>query len=472
MRDRKKIIILGLATLLILTTMTTIGQADKTLTSVESSPKSSPNPIENKPTATPVNPSDNSISDLPESTPITDNGGTELSTDEIVNEPDDQEDSVQPLHTGGSETSQLEIDAPAEVMKGSVFTVNITSNGSAVSNATVKWNDSVYVTNLFGRVYLTAPIVFVNTEFIIRANKSGYDGAIDWILVLNNTNNDPLELLEIDVPPEIMEGESFLANVTSNGSAIQNATVTWLDITFQTDYMGRVFLTAPWITSDENYRLTASKMGYQSALTWILVINYPTDDITELFVDDDYNQSTPGWDITHFDEIQKAINKATINDEIFVFEGEYFEHLTIDFPLSLIGSGYETTLIDGQNLDHVFQVNADDVKISGFTIKGSPYVEGNNYRKAGIWIESKNNIINNNHFIGNRYGIMLGENAVKNIIQNNIVEQTMNGYVLRLGSSRNLLTGSLLKNNKYGVVVDKSNNNNITNNTIFESCYI
>jgi len=71
--------------------------------------------------------------------------------------------------------------------------------------------------------------------------------------------------------------------------------------------------------------------------------------ITEdtIYVDDDYNESTPGWNDTHFDNIQDAIDAVFDGDTIYVYKGIYLENLKINKTISLVGEDRDSTIIDG-----------------------------------------------------------------------------------------------------------------------------
>ena len=52
----------------------------------------------------------------------------------------------------------------------------------------------------------------------------------------------------------------------------------------------------------------------------------------EAHLDDDYDSSTTGWGVTHFNSIQDAINKAHEEDRIIVYAGTYSENIEINKP--------------------------------------------------------------------------------------------------------------------------------------------
>lgn len=140
--------------------------------------------------------------------------------------------------------------------------------------------------------------------------------------------------------------------------------------------------------------------------------------IDQVYVDDDFDENTPGWGLTHFDNIQEALEGVANSGTIYVNNGTYYENLVINKPVNLIGEDKETTIIIGDGVEDVIKIY-DEVTISGFTIKNS----GNSQKDAGITIHSQMNIIKNNTIIENNYGIKMevysNNGLEKNRIYNN-----------------------------------------------------
>ena len=63
-----------------------------------------------------------------------------------------------------------------------------------------------------------------------------------------------------------------------------------------------------------------------------------------IYVDDDFNETTPGWNVTHFAKISDAIKAATDGDTIFVYKGTY-SVFTADKQLTIIGESREETIV-------------------------------------------------------------------------------------------------------------------------------
>ncbi|MBD3366840.1 MAG: hypothetical protein GF405_01545 [Candidatus Eisenbacteria bacterium] len=102
----------------------------------------------------------------------------------------------------------------------------------------------------------------------------------------------------------------------------------------------------------------------------------------EVWVDDDYSASTPGWGVTHFASIQDGID-AVQGSTVNVAAGTYVEqlHITMD-DLDIVGAGVGQTIIkspatlseffvtSSNNYPVVFVDGCTGVDISGVTIDG------------------------------------------------------------------------------------------------------
>ncbi|MEJ2242064.1 MAG: NosD domain-containing protein [Candidatus Bathyarchaeota archaeon] len=167
--------------------------------------------------------------------------------------------------------------------------------------------------------------------------------------------------------------------------------------------------------------------------------------------------------------IQEAISSAAESDTVFVKQGIYNENLTISKSISLLGEDSYNTIINGSKLGTAILIIADNVKVSGFTVKtgesptppgymapDKPHgihllhvnycnVSGNNveYTGYGIWLYgSSNNLINNNNCTYNWDGIA--------------IQQSYN----------NQITGNKLDTNRFGVRFSSSENNILRNNNL------
>ncbi len=70
-----------------------------------------------------------------------------------------------------------------------------------------------------------------------------------------------------------------------------------------------------------------------------------------------------------YEKIQWAVGNASDGDTILVSSGVYYEHVTINKPVKLIGENRSSTIIDGNGTGTVVMAYCEQVWISGFTIQ-------------------------------------------------------------------------------------------------------
>jgi len=221
--------------------------------------------------------------------------------------------------------------------------------------------------------------------------------------------------------------------------------------------------------------------------------------------------------------IQEAINANETQDghTIYVEAGTYYEHVTINKSIALIGEDRSTTAIDGGRNGTVVLVIANNTMISEFTIResGEKFVYGEPALWCGIMVGGyetffENVTIMNNHIRNNYIGVLLWSSINSKIIDNNIENNTYGiipfvvfrsdishnnlsnsfigisaQYVLQSNissntitsneiaglrmqdSSFNIIDGNYIENNWYGIDLSESDNNNITRNTLTSNEY-
>ena len=69
--------------------------------------------------------------------------------------------------------------------------------------------------------------------------------------------------------------------------------------------------------------------------------------------------------------IQQAINVAKSGDTIQVHPKTYNENIVINKQITLNGSGFEDTIIDGGKNGNVVEITSDGVVFSNFTVRNS-----------------------------------------------------------------------------------------------------
>jgi len=232
-----------------------------------------------------------------------------------------------------------------------------------------------------------------------------------------------------------------------------------------------------------------------------------------LYVDDDYDTSTPGWGVTHFAKIQDAIDAAEEDSRIKVMSGTYSEIIVNKSGLTISGEDRETTEINNRK-DVVVSIKDYDVTITGFTIRivglggfaiytgdventvisnnkiileNEPTAaislncnsivsdniiisEGSDRPYWAIYPDGGNNSFINNYISGFQTGIFQWYNGGNNIIENNTF--TNNNFCIDLvASADNLISRNNFFGNNFGIFIHDGNSygnviyhNNFKNN--------
>jgi parallel beta-helix repeat protein len=207
-----------------------------------------------------------------------------------------------------------------------------------------------------------------------------------------------------------------------------------------------------------------------------------------VYVDDDYNQYTPGWNYDHFSKIQNGINVVTENGTVYVFNGTYYENVNvIKNNLTIVGENKNTTIIDGGitgfgviYIDHhhftkiagfsmrngaqegVYIRDAHDNEISNCTIYQCPEygvaILGETVRTTNNSVrdcELYNNLIGGVSFWGYEYNYLVDNNA---ILRCNIHDNTNFGVAFRTNKN----TGTMRGNNIVHCIIHNNSGSGIT----------
>jgi parallel beta-helix repeat protein len=190
-----------------------------------------------------------------------------------------------------------------------------------------------------------------------------------------------------------------------------------------------------------------------------------------------------------YSTIQEAVNNAVDGDTILVSAGTYYEHVTINKSISLVGENAETTIIDGNNTGHTVHILSDYVNVTGFTVQNSgsthmPYLDagfclnctvgctisGNcavNNDFAGIsLLYSSQNIITYNNLSGTGWGGIHLMGSSHNVVSGNRIADKYGGINGHASSHYNNITENIISNCTYGTFYNTANHNNICRNNI------
>ncbi|MCK4477709.1 PKD domain-containing protein [Candidatus Bathyarchaeota archaeon] len=191
-----------------------------------------------------------------------------------------------------------------------------------------------------------------------------------------------------------------------------------------------------------------------------------------IYVDDD-NVAGP-WDgsqLYPYQNITSGLEHAASGDTIFVYNGTYYEHVSIEKSITLVGQNPFNTILDGGH--EVFPIihisNTTDVTVSNFTVQNT--TSGLGSYGISIW-QARNVTIQNNVVTKNFYNILISNSTFCKILDNKIVDSYNSGIVFRSGSSYNEIIGNSIIENSNGIYIEaySQNNtfyrNNIINNTL------
>ena len=168
-----------------------------------------------------------------------------------------------------------------------------------------------------------------------------------------------------------------------------------------------------------------------------------------------------GFDFT---SIQQALDNATAGDTIFVYNGTYFENVTISKGINLVGENPANTIMRINPVANIIKVIANNVQISGFTIDNSS--------DTGIRVINSSNVTISGSRIINNYknGIIFG-GTTYSTIANNYFENNFYGTIyINMGSDHNTITGNTIRGpTMYGIVSDHSSYQYMAGNNILNS---
>jgi len=161
-----------------------------------------------------------------------------------------------------------------------------------------------------------------------------------------------------------------------------------------------------------------------------------------------------------YSQIQAAVNHAAANDVINVAAGTYKEEVDIGIPVSLIGAGANSSVIDATGLAHGIFVDGydnpglNDVTIAGFTVQGALF-EGILVVSAADVTVRDNTIKNNDTTPGLLFtGAPTGcPGQPGNGIYETDETGDCGGALHLVGTSNSIVSGNLITGNADGVLI-------------------
>lgn len=172
-----------------------------------------------------------------------------------------------------------------------------------------------------------------------------------------------------------------------------------------------------------------------------LVYPYRYYNFSEIYVDDDFDSSTPGWQVTRFDTIQAGINVAANGAIIHINNGTYTENIGINKPCSIIGQ-----LIGSVKPKIIRQSDGDVISIGGVN-------------KVSI---QNLDIINSTD---NGAGVSV-QNSQKIFLRNLNITNTILGISV-INSNDTTIENCIIDSISFEMYIEDSNFITLTNNTVF-----
>ena len=161
-----------------------------------------------------------------------------------------------------------------------------------------------------------------------------------------------------------------------------------------------------------------------------------------------------------YEKIQWAVGNASAGDTVFVEAGTYYENVVVNKSLSLKGAGSDITIIDGGGKKAGVKITADNVNISGFTIRNSG---------DGVHLHMCNGVIvsGNKITLNINDGIYIQSSNNNTVRGNTITSNGISGLSIQYSSSNTISNNVIASNDDEGIFLyDYSNNNTISGNTI------
>lgn len=206
-----------------------------------------------------------------------------------------------------------------------------------------------------------------------------------------------------------------------------------------------------WSNSITNHYYASANFTIRN-ISDMVDISYVNDE----FADDPVNHK---WN-----NITKGIYYLKPGGTVIVYDGTYLENVVVDDPITLKGIGMP--VIDARGSGSPITIYANGATIDGFFVVGSE----NSIQKAGISIESHNNVIVNNTVTNNFKGINIISGTNNTIESNNIsfnrISELSDGIYIEYSSSNNTVINNSIEGNRDEGIQIYSDNNNIIGNTI------
>ena len=160
----------------------------------------------------------------------------------------------------------------------------------------------------------------------------------------------------------------------------------------------------------------------------------------------------------NYTKIQDAIDNTSDSDTVYVYNGTFYEHVTVNKAIHLIGEEKNSTIIDGGGSNDVINVTVDGIYIESFSIihsGGSP-----SWYNAGIQINSNYTSISNCLLWDDYVGIYVNRFCSNcTIVDNHIFDNEFDGILISFHADYIAISNNIIYNNSnVGISLGQKNN--------------
>jgi parallel beta-helix repeat protein len=167
------------------------------------------------------------------------------------------------------------------------------------------------------------------------------------------------------------------------------------------------------------------------------------------------------WVPGNYSTIREAIDAASLGDTILVSAGTYNEYVQVNKSLSIIGEGPTNTTVC--SVTSVFEIRADNVTISGFTL------DCGWFGSCVELVDSHGCNISNNLMYGGQATVSLYRSSTNIVAYNDIFPQTNGVGIHLLGSSdNNVIRSNYIIRASVGIFLNWGDNNTVIENKVME----
>lgn len=178
-------------------------------------------------------------------------------------------------------------------------------------------------------------------------------------------------------------------------------------------------------------------------IDWTPLRNPPHSQTTQQLTCDGTIFYVGGNGPNNYTSIQAAVDDASDNDTVYVFNGTYYEAVFVSKPLYLIGENKTITILEGNGTRDIITIQANYVTVNGFTIFNGHFnilfnhssngnisgnIIGSGLQGVSVQNGCRQLIITKNSFPDNVYGVRLYSSTDVTVSYNSFQSFKINAY--------------------------------------------